>query len=187
MEIIPTQLENYLLSLSPAEKNAYDSFSSYSRKLEFAAIRHLKHEVLGPLPIHKDETGAPTLEDGRHLSFSHSTKYVALGLNDKHKCAIDIEAQTPKAFALKHKFLASNEEQLCSNEKDATLIWSFKETLYKLSDRKGLIFKTDLLLEAIDENSQGTVQLSSGLALAKLHFLEYDNHFITFNSTFQQI
>lgn len=187
MEIDPLRLPHYLSYLSSEEQNTCASYSSFSRQLEYAAMRFLKHEILGPIVIQKDETGAPTLADGRHLSFSHSKKYVALGLNNRHKCAIDIEEQTKQAFQLKDKFLSQHEQTLCTSERDATLIWSFKETLYKLSDRKGLIFKTDLLLETIDQACIGSVQLSQGKAKATLHFLEYDNHFITFNSTFEHI
>ncbi len=186
MELKDSNLSLYTNFLNEDEKARLETFKSVSRQLEFAAARYLKHHVLNGIETTLDETGAPQMPDGTFISFSHSKKFVALMHSLTSKCAIDIEEKSPKALRLASKFVTESEHAFCRTENDATLIWSFKETLYKLSDRKGLDFKTDIRLLS-SKPWIGEVSLKNGKAHAQLNVLEYEDHFITFNHSYTKL
>ncbi|MGI4863212.1 MAG: 4'-phosphopantetheinyl transferase family protein [Janthinobacterium lividum] len=117
------------------------------------------------LPIlQNDATGRPFLAGPGlvpAVSLSHSGEWVAALLAPPGTAVgIDVEVVRDKAFRIARKFL--NDEELAAIEPVASLtstspteaairlfslLWSAKETLYKLAGQRGIIFRQNLLLD----------------------------------------
>ncbi|QKG56167.1 4'-phosphopantetheinyl transferase superfamily protein [Hymenobacter sp. BRD128] len=113
--------------------------------------------------LRNDENGRPFLAGPPALpavSLSHSGEWVvALLAPPGAAVGIDVELVRDKARRIARKFL--NEEELAASETITlagspeagpslelfSLLWSAKETLYKLAGQRGLIFRETLLLD----------------------------------------
>ena len=138
------------------------------RRAQWLAGRVLAHAVAadlwpgapGPLVRNEPATGRPYLVGPglpvrAVVSLSHSGAWAAALLTAGSRAGVDVEVVRDKARCIAPKFLAANElaaaRAVPATAADAhfTLLWSAKETLYKLAARRGLIFKEQLLLEPI--------------------------------------
>jgi 4'-phosphopantetheinyl transferase len=127
-------------------------------------VQHLLAAAGQPLaPLRNDETGRPYLAGPKPqpaVSLSHSGAWVAALLAAPGTAlGIDVEAVRDKAQRIARKFL--NAEELAfltmnklehivgitSEEELYSLLWSAKETLYKLASQRGIIFRDNLLLD----------------------------------------
>jgi len=120
-----------------------------------------------PLPcLRNDETGRPWLAAAPGgpaapaVSLSHSGAWVAALLGPPGAAlGVDVERVRDKAQRLAPKFLSAREltdlervewPALAPTDGRAellTLLWSAKETLFKLAGRRGVLFREHLLLE----------------------------------------
>ena len=86
------------------------------------------------LCIGHEPSGKPTLP-GWHISVSHTRGFAALILSDSQEVAVDIEYQSDRVGRIAKKFIRDDEP--VTSIEDMLLLWSAKETLYKLhSDDK---------------------------------------------------
>lgn len=125
------------------------------RYIERISIRILLQQLLDDQSgIHYLETGRPLLTSGlAELSISHTKDIYAISLS-KEKHGMDVEQWGNKALKLINMFLNKEEQLLlndssallCSPEKNATLLWSAKEAIYKYVDQPGLSFKEDIAI-----------------------------------------
>lgn len=126
------------------------------RYVERISIRILLQQLLGSQSgIHYLNTGRPLLTSGlAELSISHTKDIYAISLS-KERHGMDVEQWGDKALKLIGMFLNEEEQLLlndsstpllCSPEKNATLLWSAKEAVYKYIDQPGLSFKEDIAL-----------------------------------------
>lgn len=189
--IDPEKESNYLKTLTSNEKNRFDSIKHPTKKLEFAASRFLKHELFGNQEIKYLEHGTPVLEQTDpsqklHISITHSRNYTAIAQHQSFPIAVDLEWIDDKSVRLAHKF-CHEQEALSFNmhsKEEMTLLWSFKETLYKLSDRNGLIFKEDIRVSKSDKAYSGWVRLASGSLKVDLSFEKVNGFYLTCNHTY---
>ena len=160
-----------LWPLLPAAGAGYASLlpptAGPGRQAEWLAGRALAHAVAaelwpgGPgLLVRNDAaTGRPYLAGpgvpaGAVVSLSHSGAWAAALLATGGRAGVDVELVRDKARRVAPRFLSSSEISIAQAVLPAaadayfTLLWSAKETLYKLAARRGLIFKEQLLLEA---------------------------------------
>ena len=155
-----------------AEATAYASLlpaAGLARHAQWLAGRVLVQHLLRaaapgrPLPqLLSEASGRPYLagpEPVPMVSLSHAGEWVvALLAPPSQAVGIDIETVRDKAQRIKGKFLNSSE--LAAAEQQAgsgyfaahpaarySLLWSAKETLYKLGGRTGIIFRENLLLD----------------------------------------
>ena len=94
------------------------------------------------------------------VSLSHSGEWAAVLLSTSGPVGVDIELIRDKAQRLASKFLSAAEAGAAAQTPSAThytLLWSAKETLYKLAQRRGLTFKTQLLLGSFVAAETGTI------------------------------
>ncbi|MDO7887171.1 4'-phosphopantetheinyl transferase family protein [Hymenobacter cheonanensis] len=138
------------------------------RQAQWLAGRVLVQQLLAaagaPLAaLRNDEAGRPfLLGPGPRpaVSLSHSGEWVvALLAPAGTAVGIDIEMVRDKAQRLARKFLNEQEAAvlesitlaesagLQAQQELYSLLWSAKETLYKLANRRGLIFRDNLLLD----------------------------------------
>lgn len=145
-----------------------------TRQAQWLAGRVLIHALVdefSPAPsagllVHNDATGRPWLAGdapGLAVSLSHSGAWVAAVLARGGRAGVDVEIIRDKAQRLAGKFLAADELRAAQSVDPSaasahyTLLWSAKETLYKLAAQRGIIFKTQLLLGAFAPQEAGEI------------------------------
>ncbi|WP_201983617.1 4'-phosphopantetheinyl transferase family protein [Hymenobacter rubidus] len=156
--------------LMPAKADA-------KRQAQWLGGRVLIHRLLvetQPSPssailVHNDATGRPLLAGASPdltVSLSHSGTWVAAILAQNSRVGVDVEEIRDKAYRLASKFLAANEWAAAQAASQAdtpdasahySLLWSAKETLYKLAAQRGIIFKTQLLLGEFEPRESGEI------------------------------
>ncbi len=183
MEIDFSHFETYKSSLNETEKSRLNSIKHPEKKLEFAASRYLKHDLFGEANIEYDSTGAPEIKDVGFISLSHCSSHVVLATCAEHLIGVDIEEVREKAVHLAPKFMTQDESLFfdSKDQKDMSTLWSLKECLYKLSDRKKLIFKEDILVSKRRDQFVGTIKKTTGIYEYELHVENFKNILITFN------
>ena len=118
------------------EAENYDKIKEYhpTKLKEVLLVRKILKSVL---PNHKilynDRT--PYLSPNDYeISVTHSFPYAALAIS-KNKIGIDMEPFNPKIERVRHKFLYEEEGNFIEAGKEIpylTVIWSLKESLYKI-------------------------------------------------------
>jgi 4'-phosphopantetheinyl transferase len=145
----------YLDQLTANEKERFFGFTHQNRRKEFVATRILRHRLFGFTHIHYDVHGAPYIDQEGFISISHAKDIVGIALCKDFKVGFDLETIRSKASSVAHKFLNEVEQtQFDINDPlEMTKVWSAKEVLYKLAGRKGIHFKTELLLHKDQTNN----------------------------------
>lgn len=185
MEIDQNRFSNYLERLNELEILKLNSIQHPLKKLEYAAGRFLKHQHFGNLSINYDDTGAPYIENGPYISISHCKSHVILGYCAKHRIGVDIEIVSDKSLITQRRFITSDEKNIfnTSSAEEMTLLWSLKETMYKLSDRNELLFQQHLLIDSrINNTFQARVLHQNGFISYELTSFAFPGFFITCNS-----
>ncbi len=134
------------------------------RVLVHELCRELGGDALTEVLMQNDATGRPWLAGsgpGCAVSLSHSGTWVAAVVSQDGRVGVDIEIIRDKARRLAAKFLAAPEWAAAQAAPDGpahyTLLWSAKETLYKLAAQRGIIFKTQLLLGSFAPQQSGQI------------------------------
>jgi phosphopantetheinyl transferase len=149
LEFNSFQITKFFDLLTTQEFERATSFKSVKRQQEFVATRILRHEIFGFNHIEYNEVGAPYIKDEGFISISHADGIVGIALNKNYEVSLDLETIDNKAMRLREKFLSDQEKEKLDIDSpiEMTKVWSLKEVLYKLSGKKGLHFKEQLLLE----------------------------------------
>lgn len=123
-----------------------------------------------------------------NISITHSHDFAAIIISQTSKIGIDIEQITPRISRVKHKFLNQTELDFAGLEnqiEEQTLIWSAKETLYKIYSLKELDFKGNLFIKPFQISSQGQFQgkinKNSFFQECTIHYLKFQNYFLTYS------
>ncbi len=150
------------LSLSALSEERLRHSRSNAYKKSFVSVRRLL-EVAGysDEELYYTPDGKPHLKDGRRISITHSFAYSAIAVST-HPVGIDLEKLRPKIRKIRTKFIGE-EEYFIDHGFELeylTLIWSIKESLYKLQPAGGLSFRENMKVKAF--------HLSDGVAEAWL-------------------
>ena len=100
-----------------------------------------------------NEQGAPVLPAilKKNISISHSGNQYAIQLSDKHKVAIDIQLIEKDLVRGKDFFINSREsETIEMNNDNLYIIWSVKESMYKLLKGEVKSAKEEFVVRNID-------------------------------------
>lgn len=139
------------------------------RVLLHRLLTHFQSESSTPVMVRNDATGRPWVEGdtrGLSISLSHSGAWVAAVLARGGRVGIDVEIIRDKAQRLATKFLNPTERALAhsatlaapeAGQAHYTLLWSAKETLYKLAARRGVLFQEHLLLGSFAPREAGEI------------------------------
>lgn len=151
-------LEELEAEANKEELKSIESFSAHSRRAERLAWRLMLRKVANQsVEIIYNNQGAPQLryaivKDGvsyRHISVSHCRDMVAVLLSSQ-PCGVDIE-QTGRDFScVSSRYITDLERTLSDNPHFEAAVWCAKEALYKLVQREGLDFRSDILICAVD-------------------------------------
>ncbi|TVR82219.1 MAG: 4'-phosphopantetheinyl transferase superfamily protein [Chitinophagaceae bacterium] len=141
--------------------NAYDTEvlnkrSHPIKKKEWLASRFLLKSLLNykkQLILKANGNGRPFLENHKaEVSLSHSHEMVAAICSYVYKVSIDIEKIQPKILNITKKFCSDDEKEMVKNMDEVlfyTIIWSVKETAFKLYDDYHLAFKENIQITAL--------------------------------------
>lgn len=170
--------------LTRDELERLNTFNSESRRMEFVATRILRHQVFGFEHIHYDTHGAPFIEGEGYISISHTHRYVGIAMNKEHTVGLDLETHRSTIANVQHKFLNDHEKNVfnIASYLEVTKIWSAKEALYKLAGRKKIIFKTELLLDKVNDQWKGKIINPDEIISVDLDIFDKDNTIISINN-----
>ena len=142
-----------------------DEHKSHFRQQQLLAARYLLQELSNdskPYIINYSKHGKPFIKDTDwEISISHTKDFIALILSKDKKVGLDIEVLNDRIFKIEKKFLRDDEKEFINLNhylEQLYIIWSTKETLYKIYEKGGLIFKENLKVHPFDYVSKGILQ-----------------------------
>ena len=148
----------------------------------FLSVRKLLQEAgFSDHELYYDSFGKPHLNNGLHISITHSHHFSALIISNEN-CGIDIEMQREKIIKIAHKFTHFENEFLDNQSSDyiqkLTVIWGIKEAIFKIRNEVGISFK--------DHISVAPFEINQNQVSAKLHINEtncfFASHFVSFEA-----
>ncbi|MDI3528057.1 MAG: 4-phosphopantetheinyl transferase [Tenuifilum sp.] len=120
------------------------------------------------------------------ISISHTNGIVALAFSESQEVGVDIEQTTRNYRKIAGKYLSTNEAIGFHNYSDFhyALIWSAKETIYKLPWGKSLVFNRDIEIDLKNFNSdrgwlKARVFNDGAWVNVKLFYTFIDNYCLT--------
>ena len=130
------------------------NFESESKKQQFLASRLLLKVEFGNWKTHHNPNGKPhPINNSSEISITHDRGIAGI-IKSMNPCGIDIQAITPKVIRVKSKFVNENDFYSTSEkEKDLTILWCAKETLYKIHGNPNIFFKEHIIIEESDEEN----------------------------------
>ena len=160
---------------------SYKRFSSSTRRVEWLAVRRLLYELSNnKLNISYLPSGKPQLNDKTYrISISHTRGYAAIFLHHgEEEIGLDIEQISNKVERVRHRFLSEKElmfaeENLKERQTKLLLMWSAKETLYKIMDIEGVDFSEHLHIHAFRLSEQGRFQAESSYVGKEMNYSVY--------------
>lgn len=155
------------VSLNPKCQSRIEGMKSELHQRGFLSVRKLLNEAgYTDFDLYYDEFGKPHLQDGKHISITHSYQFSSIIISDE-TVGIDIELQREKIIRIADKF-CDTEFQYLDREKTTdyikklTVIWGAKEAIFKIRNEKGISFKDHIAVNEFD--------LNQSQAIANLHF-----------------
>lgn len=137
------------------------------RQLEYLASRFMLKQrfiINDEWPLVKNQFGKLYLTNHPiEFSLSHSHRYTGYAFGN-HEVGFDLQIYQNKVLRILQKFLNEAELEILNQIQDsenflknATLLWSAKEAIYKSFGKKGLAFKHQILLNCYYENKSITI------------------------------
>jgi phosphopantetheinyl transferase len=152
--------------------------TSEKRKKEHLTSRLIVNEICPTKTIIYNEVGAPELDNGKHISISHSKELIAVIISDK-KTGLDIEEISEKSLRLASKFV-SEKNLIKLNKEKATLIWCIKEAIYKWHQKGGVDFIKDIVIPEFFAKEHGTVTAYFRKKELNLNYLKINKHYLVY-------
>lgn len=156
---------------------------SESRIKQWISTRLLLSHFFKDIEIIYDELGKPSLSNHWNISISHSGDYVAIILNEKENCGIDIEKISTKVERIKHKFLNENDLKIITSHEHLTLYWGAKEALYKYYGKKEVLFIENLFINSFSNESnyfEGIINMPDFSKEIKMVWDKIDNYLLVY-------
>ena len=159
-------------------KISIPDFNNEKRKKEYLASRLLLKDIAPNTKITYNEYSAPGLENGEHISISHSKNLVAIIIS-KQKVGLDIEKISEKPLRLSSRFISDNTHQNLTKEK-ATLIWCCKEAIYKWYQKGNIDFIKDIKLHNFEIAEKGILTAEFKTERLFLNYQKINNHYLVY-------
>ena len=172
--------------LKEKEKEQCQKINHSERRLEFKGVRQLRNELIPNADIEYDSNGKPktSLKD-THISISHSSKSVLMAISNV-PIGIDVEEIHPRILKIQSKFVHSEETKIysCKSIEDLILLWTIKESAYKLCGVYGLSFKNEIrVLDRNKNQHKCIVKTNTGELEFYFEHERINNEIITYNCT----
>lgn len=131
-----------MLTGKSCRKEVLLSYKSDARRTEYLAVRVLLKTVAGEeYDIMHEESGKPYIKDRKYnITISHTKGYVAVGVSSVSEPGIDIEYYSERVMKVTSKFMSDSESSFINKSSEqrfthvymALLVWSAKETMFKM-------------------------------------------------------
>lgn len=154
------------LILDDEELAFYRRLNKGKRNLHWLSSRVLIRNLLNTdhfIEVRGDEYGKPHLVNFPYeLSITHSEDFAAVMIS-KQRVGVDIEEIRPKIKRIAHKFATEQEQAMLSTDEAEAIrqlfvIWTGKETLYKLYGKREMNFRRHMSFEPFQLGSPGTAK-----------------------------
>jgi len=148
----------------------------------FLSVRHLlKTAGYTDKDLSYNEYGKPSLNDGKHISISHSFIFSAIIISNSD-VGIDIEKNREKIVNIYHKFVNTEYDSLSKENlvKQLTVIWGAKESMYKTYPYGGLSFYNHISIDPFlfeEKKSTGKVIFENWKKNYDIFFMFFDEGF----------
>ena len=152
--------------------------TSEKRKKEQLTTRLLVKEILPNKRIIYNKFGAPELDNGQHISISHSAGLVAVIISHE-KTGLDIEKISEKTLRLSSKFV-SEKNLINLNKEKSTLIWCLKEAIYKWDQKGGVDFIKDIIITEFTPKEYGKVIAFLKNKKLNLNYQKINDHYLVY-------
>lgn len=121
-------------------------FTSSKRQLEFVSVRVLLAQMLSrQVVIAYHDSGKPYLADSSlKISISHTADVVAVMLSSCAEVGVDVEQYGERVCRVAPRFLSDMEQVQVPGVWPKLILWSAKETVYKMMDCRDVDFRTHL-------------------------------------------
>lgn len=158
MEENLTELES-MYEVKEAEMPVYYAFRNDRRRKEWLTVRILLRTLLGrEVEICYHPSGKPYLKDESFfISITHTIGFVGVRLAH-HPVALDMEYYSKRVLHLIPRFVSVDELQYINPDYDvemALVMWSAKETLFKLFDISDVAFDEHLFVSDLKYGDKG--------------------------------
>ena len=153
-------------------------FNNEKRKKEYLASRLLLKDIAPNTKITYNEYGAPKLENGEHISISHSKNLVAIIIS-KQKVGMDIEQISEKSLRLSSKFISEKTRTTLNKEK-ATLIWCLKEAVFKWHQKGKVDFIKDIIIPPFIAEEKGQIKAQFKKKELILNYQKINTHYLAY-------
>lgn len=158
MEENLTELES-MYEVKEAEMPVYYAFRNDRRRKEWLTVRILLRILLGrEVEICYHPSGKPYLKDESFfISITHTIGFVGVRLAH-HPVALDMEYYSKRVLHLIPRFVSVEELQYINPDYDvemALVMWSAKETLFKLFDISDVAFDEHLFVSDLKYGDKG--------------------------------
>jgi 4'-phosphopantetheinyl transferase len=181
-----TDLQNQI-QLRPESQARLESMKSELHQRAFLSVRMLLLEAgYTDFDLFYDAFGKPHLQDGQHISITHSHDFAAIIISDQ-KVGIDIELQREKIKNIASKFCDAELSFLVEQSQDfipkLTVIWGAKEAIFKIRNEKGISFKDHIKVNSFEVESKKTIAELHFHNLVKsftIHFEEIENFILVY-------
>lgn len=189
MEVTDSNQSTYLEGLTPEEMLRFEQIHHPEKRLEFAASRFLRTSVFGKTPIHYNAFGSPYLDQKGFISLSHTKGLVVMAHAAAFNIGVDVERVREKAVSLHSRFVHPSEMSFfdTGSAYDMSLLWSFKETLYKLTDREGVLFAKELIVRKEGGLFKGTIHHHHLSCEYELFYESFGQYLITCNTSKEKL
>lgn len=171
------------------EMPTYAAFRNDRRRKEWLTVRILLSEMAGAgVGIAYLPSGKPYLVGSDlFISITHTIGYVGIRLG-RRPVALDMEYRSERVLKLIPRFVSEAEMRFIApdnKETTALIIWSAKETLYKLFDRADLLFDEHLSVDNLVVDGEagdfvGRVRTDALRAEVGLHYRLIDDLIIVY-------
>lgn len=183
-----------LLGLDFFEQNMHERMELGSALHYLASRVLLARQFLNTkCHLHKNEFNKPLLEiNGEHhfVSITHSHDFAAIIFSKTKEVGIDLELIDKRINKVAHKFMNESEIQFAGNENqitEKTIIWSAKETLYKIYGEKEVDFKLNLFIEPFHLTEEGTlythIKKENYMNTIEIKYQCFKNYVLTYGTT----
>ena len=167
--------ENVLFTEESVE---WKSIQHEARKVEFLGVRTLRNYCRLDSAIFYSSSKKPYLAPAlqTEISISHSRHFCAFAYGDC-EIGLDIEEINERILRVAYKFIHENEQSFFREDSLTALtkLWCMKEAMFKLNNRTGIDFKTELLVESRNgEVYFGKMLCEEGWRKTRMHCFQVD-------------
>jgi|SRR5690554_1718927 len=159
-----------------------NNMKSLVHKKGYLAVRHLLKEFgYSDSDLLYENSGKPSLSDGKCITISHSHNFAAVLVGDICR-GVDIEKQQEKILRIANKFTPIREYRTLANDdaiiRKLSLVWAAKEAIYKSFSTKGVSFLNHIDIHDFDLGSSettATLQFKGETQRYEVFFLEFED------------